>query len=72
MSRPDRHAYEFGPFRLSPAEGRLLREGNPVTLTPKAFEALVLLVGNTYGNTQLESRARAEELEFLKGPGSSF
>ena len=44
MSRPDRHAYEFGPFRLSPAEGQLLREGNPVTLTPKAFEALVLLV----------------------------
>src|SRR5215831_5142098 len=44
MSRPDRHAYEFGPFRLSPAEGHLLREGNPVTLTPKAFEALVLLV----------------------------
>jgi len=41
---PTKHAYEFGPFRLTPAEGHLLREGNPVTLTPKAFEALVLLV----------------------------
>lgn len=44
MSRPDRHDYEFGPFRLSPAEGQLLRDGVPVTLTPKAFEALILLV----------------------------
>ena len=44
MPTPTKHAYEFGPFRLTPAEGHLLREGNPVTLTPKAFEALVLLV----------------------------
>src|SRR5215510_5675491 len=44
MSRPDRHAYEFGPFRLNPAEGQLLRDGIAVTLTPKSFEALVILV----------------------------
>ena len=36
--------YEFGPFRLDPAEGRLLRDGQPVPLTPKAFEVLLLLV----------------------------
>ncbi|HYK34470.1 winged helix-turn-helix domain-containing protein [Alloacidobacterium sp.] len=38
--------YECGPFRLEPAEQRLTREGNPVSLTPKAFELLVFLVQN--------------------------
>jgi eukaryotic-like serine/threonine-protein kinase len=37
-------SYQFGPFRLEPAERRLLREGTPVPLTPKAFDLLVLLV----------------------------
>jgi len=39
-----RIAWEFGSFRAEPAEGRLLRNGDPVTLTPKAFEALVYLL----------------------------
>src|SRR2546430_866890 len=30
----------FGPFRLDPANARLLREGRPVALTPKAFDLL--------------------------------
>jgi DNA-binding winged helix-turn-helix (wHTH) protein len=38
--------YECGPFRLEPAEHRLTREGNPVSLAPKAFELLVYLVQN--------------------------
>jgi serine/threonine-protein kinase len=37
-------AYEFGPFRLDPAERLLLRDGQPVALTPKAFDLLVYLV----------------------------
>jgi DNA-binding winged helix-turn-helix (wHTH) protein len=37
-------AYEFGPFRLDPAERQLLRGGQPVALTPKAFDLLVYLV----------------------------
>jgi eukaryotic-like serine/threonine-protein kinase len=37
-------SYRFGPFRLEPAERRLLREGTSVPLTPKAFDLLVLLV----------------------------
>src|SRR4029077_7512897 len=41
-----KHFYEFGPFRLDPAERSLLRDGNAVPLTPKAFELLVLLVEN--------------------------
>ena len=37
---------EFGPFRLDKASGRLERNGNPVSLTPKAFDLLLLLVEN--------------------------
>src|SRR5713226_1874944 len=44
MSTQKTRVYEFGPFRLAPAKGALLREGNPVSVAPKAFEALVLLV----------------------------
>ncbi len=36
--------YEFGPFRLDPLERVLLRDGQPVPLTPKAFETLLVLV----------------------------
>jgi DNA-binding winged helix-turn-helix (wHTH) protein len=38
--------YEYGPFRLDPAEHRLTREGIPVPLAPKAFELLLFLVQN--------------------------
>ena len=37
-------AYEFGAFRLDPAERLLLRCGQPVSLTPKAYDLLVYLV----------------------------
>lgn len=39
-----RVVYEFGPFRVDPAESRLLRDGVPVAVTPKTFETLVALV----------------------------
>src|SRR6266850_8339513 len=38
------HTYEFGPFRLEPAEGLLLRDNQAVPLSPKAFETLIVLV----------------------------
>ncbi len=38
--------YEFGPFHLDPAERILSREGRMVSLTPKAFETLAVLVEN--------------------------
>jgi TolB-like protein/DNA-binding winged helix-turn-helix (wHTH) protein len=44
MSTRSQHLYEFGPYHLDTAEGRLLRDGEPVPLTPKAFETLVALV----------------------------
>jgi TolB-like protein/DNA-binding winged helix-turn-helix (wHTH) protein/Flp pilus assembly protein TadD len=46
MAISTRQAYEFGTFRLDPAERILLREGQPVALTPKVFDTLVLLVEN--------------------------
>ncbi len=39
-------AYEFGKFRLVSGERMLLRGGVPVSLPPKVFDALVLLVEN--------------------------
>jgi DNA-binding winged helix-turn-helix (wHTH) protein/tetratricopeptide (TPR) repeat protein len=36
--------YEFGDYRLSPAERQLARGERPIALTPKAFETLLALV----------------------------
>jgi len=36
--------YEFGPFRMDPDKQTLLRENDPVAVTPKAFETLLALV----------------------------
>lgn len=36
MNLPEKHYYEFGPFRLDVAERQLLRLGQEVPLTPKA------------------------------------
>jgi DNA-binding winged helix-turn-helix (wHTH) protein/TolB-like protein len=38
--------YEYGSFRLDPAEHRLTRDGIAVPLAPKAFELLLFLVQN--------------------------
>jgi serine/threonine-protein kinase len=40
----DQSIYEFGAFRLDPDERQLLRNGQLVPLTPKAFDLLVYLV----------------------------
>ncbi len=44
MARPVIHFYEFGPFRLAPADRLLLRHDQPVPLAPKLFDILVVLV----------------------------
>ena len=38
--------YEFGPFRLDPREHLLLRDGEPILLSAKAFDLLLVLVRN--------------------------
>jgi DNA-binding winged helix-turn-helix (wHTH) protein/tetratricopeptide (TPR) repeat protein len=40
----DTLAYEFGPYRLERTTRRLLRSGDLVSLTPKAFDTLLALV----------------------------
>jgi TolB-like protein/DNA-binding winged helix-turn-helix (wHTH) protein/Flp pilus assembly protein TadD len=47
MVRQATHIYEFGPFRLIPDERQLLRDNQPVQLTPKCFDLLVVLVENS-------------------------
>lgn len=47
MSNEENYFYEFGPFRIDPVKRRLLREGEIVPLTPKAFDTLLVLVENS-------------------------
>ena len=44
MSKQAKQLYEFGLFSIDAAERRLLRDGQPVPLTPKAFDLLLALV----------------------------
>jgi DNA-binding winged helix-turn-helix (wHTH) protein/TolB-like protein len=44
MSASEVTSYRFGPFRLDPAERLLYCQGQPVSLTPKAAETLIVLV----------------------------
>ena len=46
MPQQTKAIFEFGPFRLNPAERLLLRHQVQVHLPPKAFDALVVLVEN--------------------------
>lgn len=46
MEQTENYTYEFGRFRLNGAERALLREGEPVSLTPKVFDILLVLVEN--------------------------
>src|SRR5215213_7107942 len=46
MAQQDSRSYEFGRFRLIPAERVLLRDDEFVPLTPKVFDILVILIEN--------------------------
>lgn len=46
MNKQTKHFYQFGSFRIDPAERLLLRNGENVRLTPKVFEVLLYLVEN--------------------------
>src|SRR5262245_26591969 len=39
-------AYEFGPFLLDTVQHTVSRDGEPITLTPKTYDLLLLLVEN--------------------------
>ena len=44
MSDLGNDGYEFGPFRVDKTKRRLLRNGETVPLTPKAFDTLLVLI----------------------------
>ena len=46
MHQQAKHFYAFGPFRLDSQERVLRRDDQPVSLTPKAVDILVILVQN--------------------------
>jgi serine/threonine protein kinase len=46
MSQKTGHLYTFGPFRIDKSDCLLVLDGKPVSLPPKAFEALLMLVEN--------------------------
>ena len=43
-NRGGKDLYEFGPFRVNPEKEILLRAGEPIQLTPKTFQILLVLV----------------------------
>lgn len=47
LPRQAQHFYEFGAFRIDTAERTLLRDNQPVPLTQKAFQTLLVLVENS-------------------------
>src|SRR4051812_39456784 len=71
--------YEFGPFRLDPEEHTLWRESEPVPLTLKAFETLLVLVesggrgigkqklmGKVWPDAFVEENNLAQQVSFLR------
>jgi eukaryotic-like serine/threonine-protein kinase len=44
MNTDAKVVYEFGPFRMDPDKQVLLRDGQLIAVTPKAFETLLVLV----------------------------
>ena len=44
QGQTNKELYEFGPFRVDPQKEILLRAGEPVSLTPKTFQILLVLV----------------------------
>src|SRR5262245_30734335 len=44
MSQPDKHFYQFDEFRIDRTERLLLRKGEMIALTQKAFDLLIVLI----------------------------
>ena len=47
MDRENKSTYEFGPFVLDSGQHVLLRDNKPLALTPKTYDALLVLVKNS-------------------------
>lgn len=44
VTRAEKCLYEFDGFRVDPVRRRLLKDGEPVSITPKAFSILLILI----------------------------
>jgi DNA-binding winged helix-turn-helix (wHTH) protein/tetratricopeptide (TPR) repeat protein len=44
MDNPVKHLLEFGPFRIDPEQRLLLRDEQPIPISPKAFDLLMVLI----------------------------
>lgn len=60
MVNQDKHIFEFGSFRLNPAENLLLRNGQPVRLPLRTFEVLLFFVKRN--NEIIDKRTLMEEV----------
>ncbi len=63
QDKRSRRVFEFGDFRLDCADQLLLKRGDPVSLTPKAFQILLALVeqhGHVVPKTELLDKVWAD------------
>ena len=79
MSAPAKQYFDFGSFRLDPRGRILLKDGEPVPLTPKLFETLCILVENAgevitkdelldkiWPDTSVEERSLSQNIFLLR------
>src|SRR3984893_14083314 len=59
MSGTDLHIYKFGEFRIEAAKRMLLRNGDPVPVTPKVFDTLLHLVQRQGDTVEKDDLMRA-------------
>ena len=64
VERLQQRFHDFGPFRVDASRRLLLREGNTVPLTPKAFDILMVLLRNA------DRIVEKDELMSLVWPGT--
>src|SRR5262249_28504107 len=62
--------YEFGNFRLDAVSRRLLRDGQIVSLTPKVFDLLLVLV-ESRGHVVSKGVVESGLAGYLRGRGKS-
>jgi DNA-binding winged helix-turn-helix (wHTH) protein len=65
LEQKSEQLYEFGSFRLDPGERLLLRAGEPIPLTPKAFDLLLVLVKEAGHLLEKEGLIKASGLTAL-------
>lgn len=70
MLHRDQDSFEFGPFRFTPSERLLTRNGDVVALTPRGAEALTILLRNRGHVVPKEDLMKAIWGETSVEPGS--